>query len=126
MLLHNPPTLSPSSPLNSSLRSSSSIALSTSNNKSGQKSSPICARSKGRPSPRVSSILKSHGLGSGRSATNEVFCAAHLGGLCEEALEGLSEVGGVGRAVGYEGLVEKLSGGLMEGHFDVELTDKDR
>jgi len=88
---------------------------------------PNCARSKGHPYPGVKEMLKlKMGASNTKNVDNENYCAAHLASLCNEAIEGITNSVGMGLPVGYEGLVDKLKDDLMENHFNLKLSKKDK
>ncbi|GMH50466.1 hypothetical protein TrRE_jg441, partial [Triparma retinervis] len=93
----------------------------------GSANTPNCARGRSHPQPGVQAALDSK-LGSFGKASSEMFCAAHLSRICEEALKAISRSAGKGLPLGYEGLVDKLMADYMETHFSLKLTatDKDR
>ena len=62
---------------------------------------PNCARAKSNPGKEVSEVLR-EGQQNPKHASNEMFCAAHLSTLCNEALRRARNSGGLGKLVNYE------------------------
>eukprot|EP00956_Cyclotella_meneghiniana_P008223 scaffold10954_cov74-Cyclotella_meneghiniana.AAC.2 len=82
----------------------------------------VCTKSKRHPPPDTIKLVEESGRQIEEISDIE-FCAAHLASLCESALKELRK-SSTGRAVEYDGLVDKLIADVIPNHFGVEMTEE--
>jgi len=84
----------------------------------------VCTKAKRSPPDDLIKLVADTGRDV-RDISDIEFCAAHLASLCESALEELRKTT-TGKAVEYDGLVDKLISGIIPNHFGIEMTSDAR
>ena len=85
----------------------------------------VCTRARRDPPQDLHDLVKQQGRRVGDLSDQE-FCAAHLASLCESALRELKNSNHRGRAVEYDGLIDKLLDDIIPNHFGVPIDDEAR
>jgi hypothetical protein len=80
----------------------------------------VCTRARHDPPQDLYDLVKQQGRRIADLSDQE-FCAAHLASLCESALRELSNSNNHGRAVEYDGVVDKLLDDIIPNHFGVAI-----
>ncbi|KAL3781698.1 hypothetical protein HJC23_009916 [Cyclotella cryptica] len=84
----------------------------------------VCTKAKRSPPDDLIKLVADTGRDI-RDISDIEFCAAHLASLCESALKELRKTT-TGKAVEYDGLVDKLISDIIPNHFGIEMTSDAR
>ena len=85
----------------------------------------VCTRARRSPPRDLYDLVEQQGRRVDELSDQE-FCAAHLASLCESALRELKKSNHHGKAVEYDGLIDKLLDDIIPNHFGVTVDDKAR
>ena len=85
----------------------------------------VCTRARHDPPRELYDLVEQKGRRMDELSDQE-FCAAHLASLCESALRELSKSNHHGKAVEYDGLIDKLLDDIIPNHFGVAVDEEAR
>ncbi len=85
----------------------------------------VCTRARHDPPQDLYDLVEQKGKRMNELSDQE-FCAAHLASLCESALRELKKSNNHGRAVEYDGLIDKLLDDIIPNHFGVAVDEEAR
>ena len=85
----------------------------------------VCTRARHDPPRDLNDLVERHGKRI-ETLSDHQFCAAHLASLCDSALSELKKPNNNGRAVEYDGLIDKLLDDIIPNHFGVTIDNDAR